>query len=186
MSVRYFGAMTAGRARPPIRLAPARTKRAPARSRRAPLAPIAVPVEVCPIVVRPAPSCCPHRGAAFARGWVLRWRDLPPSQNELMRRYRNRHKYDQLLASWEKVIADLMMVGRIPKAGGRRRLEIVRYVREEKYRLDRGNLVGGCKPVLDAAVRCGLIVDDREEHLDDYYRQVIDPDERVELYVCDL
>lgn len=119
-------------------------------------------------------------------GWVLRWRELPPSQNVLMRSYRNRHKYDQLLAGWEKVIADLMMVGRIPKAAGRRRLEIVRCIRSEKYRLDRGNLVGGCKPVLDAAVRCGLIVDDREDHLDDHYRQAIDADERVEIYVCDL
>ncbi len=187
MSTRYFGAMAAGRPRPPIRSAPARTKRASIRGRAVPRAPIAVPVEATSVAV---PLFVYDADGAAAEGtisgWVLRWRALPPSQNEIMRRYRNPHKYDQLLASWQKVIGDLMMVGRIPRAAGRRRLEIVRYYRAEKYRLDRGNLVGGCKPVLDAAVRCGLIVDDREEHLDDHYRQVLDADERVEIYVCDL
>lgn len=115
--------------------------------------------------------------------WVIRWRSLPPSQNEIMRRYRSPHAYDRLLAEWHGVFRAAATT--IPKATDRRRLEITRFIRNTNYRLDRGNLVGGCKPVLDAAVHAGLLIDDREEHLDDHYEQRIDPVERVEIAISD-
>jgi len=101
--------------------------------------------------------------------------ELTPSQNVLARRFRHAQVYKKLrdrLAGW-------LMVGmtnlRIPRATGRRRLEIVRIVRSKRYLLDRGNFVGGCKPLLDAAILRGLIKDDREEWLDDHYTQEVDP-----------
>lgn len=115
--------------------------------------------------------------------WVIQWRVLPPSQNEIMRRYRTPHAYDRLLASWRDVCWAAATT--IPKATGRRRLEITRFVRDKNYLLDRGNLVGGCKPVLDAAVQAGLLIDDREAHLDDHYDQRIDPVERVQIAIAD-
>jgi hypothetical protein len=118
--------------------------------------------------------------------WRICWGDLPPSQNVLMRQYRNKHAYEALLKTWAEIFWAAMVQGQIPRATGRRRLEIVRCVREETYRLDRGNLAGGCKPVLDGAVRAGLLIDDREDYLDDHYRQAIDPRERVEILVHDL
>jgi len=48
------------------------------------------------------------------------------------------------------------------------RLEVRRY---SKGTLDNGNLVGGCKPLLDAIAREGLIYDDCTEWLDDHYEQ---------------
>lgn len=115
--------------------------------------------------------------------WVIQWRVLPPSQNEIMRRYRTPQAYDRLLAGWHQVFRAAALT--IPKATGRRCLEITRYIRDKNYRLDRGNLVGGCKPLLDAAVQAGLLIDDREDHLDDHYDQRIDPVERVRIAISD-
>lgn len=116
--------------------------------------------------------------------WVIQWRALPPSQNEIMRRFRTPQAYDRLLAGWRQVFGAAATT--IPKATGRRRLEITRFIRDKNYRLDRGNLVGGCKPLLDAAVHAGLLIDDREDHLDDHYDQRIDPVERVRIAISDL
>jgi hypothetical protein len=119
--------------------------------------------------------------------WIIRWRALPPSQNEIMRKYADDHAYSQLIRQWQDVFWAAMTEAKIPKAGGRRRMEITRFIREDKFRLDRGNLVGGCKPLLDAAVRAGLLIDDREDHLDDQYRQAIDAaSERTEILVYNL
>lgn len=112
---------------------------------------------------------------------------LTPSQNILARKFKQPYAYKKLrdtLESW-------LMVGRtnhrIPKATGRRRLTITRYAKHERYLLDRGNFVGGCKPLLDAAIRQGLIIDDKEVHLDDVYEQQIDAKRpRTELRIEDL
>ena len=44
------------------------------------------------------------------------------------------------------------------------------YSGRQKLR-DRGNLIGGLKPVLDAMTLTGLIVDDSPKWLTDYYHQ---------------
>ena len=54
-------------------------------------------------------------------------------------------------------------------AKGKRRVTITRY---SSGTLDQGNLVGGCKPLIDAMVRLGLLVDDTPELLEDHYAQV--------------
>lgn len=120
-------------------------------------------------------------------GWMIRWDELTPSQNVLMREYGNPHKYKKLIESWTQIFWAAMANGQIPKATQKRRLTITRFVTSERYRLDRGNLVGGCKPLLDAAVKAQLIRDDREGDLDDHYHQAIDPrDSRVEIIVEDI
>jgi hypothetical protein len=109
-----------------------------------------------------------------------------PSQNVLRRRYRNKHAYARLrdeLASWIMVG---MANGRIPKATGKRVLIVTRYAKSKRYLLDRGNHVGGCKPLIDAAIIRGLITDDTEDALDDRYKQDIDAEApRTEIVVAD-
>jgi hypothetical protein len=79
-----------------------------------------------------------------------------------------------------------MANGSIPPAVGRRRLVITRYCKSKRYLLDRGNLVGGCKPLLDAAIIRGLIKDDTEDALDDHYQQEVDAGHpRTEITVED-
>ena len=114
--------------------------------------------------------------------------ELTPSQNVLSRRYRHAHVYRTLRDRFAGWLMVEMMNQRIPCATGRRRLEIVRIVRSKRYLLDRGNFVGGCKPLLDAAIRRGLIKDDREEWLDDHYRQEVDAARagRTEIRVSDV
>jgi hypothetical protein len=119
--------------------------------------------------------------------WLIRLEELTVSQNVLMRTYGNKHKYTAYVGRLTKMFWAAMVSGPIPKATTRRRLTITRYVRSERYRLDRGNFVGGCKPLLDAAVKAGLIRDDRENDLDDHYAQGYErDDERTEILVEDL
>lgn len=125
-------------------------------------------------------------GTRQRHAWRLRFDGVYPSQNVLMRTYANHHAYGRLIKMWADRFWAAMIEGKIPKATTRRRLTITRFVREEKYKLDRGNLVGGGKPFLDAAVRVGLIKNDREEDVDDVYRQAIDADEHIEVLVQDL
>lgn len=40
-----------------------------------------------------------------------------------------------------------------------------------KRKLDRDNLVGGCKGVIDALVRCGFLIDDDEQHCAIQFKQ---------------
>jgi len=58
-----------------------------------------------------------------------------------------------------------------PRAVGARRLWLKRIYRPGKRDYDRGNLVGGAKPLLDVLRAQGLILDDTPALLSDYYLQ---------------
>lgn len=86
-----------------------------------------------------------------------------PSQNKL--------KSWKSLMGWGKKFDDyLWNYGLVKKynAHEKRSVSITRYSKKE---LDFGNLVGGCKPLLDALKRACLIVDDNKEWLQDGYTQ---------------
>ena len=71
-------------------------------------------------------------------------------------------------------------VSRFLKQRGRRTAKLMDY----------GNLVGGCKPLVDALVKTKLLVDDNPTNLRDHYRQVIsdfvDDFDKVEITITDL
>lgn len=52
-----------------------------------------------------------------------------------------------------------------------RRVLITRYYGTDERLFDYANLVGGCKPLLDALVLEGLLFDDRVKWCEDHYRQ---------------
>lgn len=62
----------------------------------------------------------------------------------------------------------------IPKATRKRRVIITRLYAPSKRgrKRDRANVVGGAKMLIDAMAKVGLIVDDAEEYLEDFYRQL--------------
>lgn len=62
-----------------------------------------------------------------------------------------------------------------------RRVRIVRRYRSARYELDHDNLVGGCKPLVDALVKVGLIADDRREFVAVTYEQERGAGCRVEV-----
>lgn len=120
------------------------------------------------------------------KSWLIPIGMRTPSQNELARKFSNRHLYAKLRKTLEQWVVLGMMNESVARATTRRRLTITRYARSKRFLLDRGNFVGGCKPLLDAATRHGLILDDKEEHLDDQYLQAVDPQKFLEIFVEDL
>ncbi len=60
----------------------------------------------------------------------------------------------------------------MPVAKRLRRVTLTRYYTGRSQRRDRGNLIGGMKPILDALVRQGFLVDDSEQWCEDHYAQV--------------
>ena len=114
---------------------------------------------------------------------------MPPSQNIVSgnkggraakAKYRkSRDDYCILLRAWMNEL-------KIPDATSRRRVSITRRYSGRAKRMDRGNMIGGCKPLLDAMTRMGLIVDDREEFLQDHYYQIRSEVNEVEICIEEL
>lgn len=124
-------------------------------------------------------SACPYCGADPAAPVRARWRISlplePPSQNEISsanrgsvtqrRAYRRfRDGYALLLNAWKHR-------DQIPAPQGKRRVIFERVYSGRGKPRDKGNLIGGMKPLLDALVIAGLLVDDDEAHVEDHYRQ---------------
>jgi hypothetical protein len=53
----------------------------------------------------------------------------------------------------------------IPTATGKRQLWVTRYYAKGKREYDTDNLYGGCKPLLDVLVSCGMLRDDKTKWL---------------------
>lgn len=121
--------------------------------------------------------------------WLFAMSLMPPSQNIVSgnkggRAARTKYKkfrddYGMLLRAW---MNDL----KIPDATGRRRVSVTRRYGGRAQKMDRGNLIGGCKPLLDAMTRVGLIVDDKEEFLQDHYYQIRADFNELEICVEEL
>lgn len=88
--------------------------------------------------------------------------------------------------AWQKLIEPLSLLWGKPL--GRRHLRVTRYVRDGRslYR-DETNREGSLKPLEDALVRLGVLIDDRDEYLSrDPLRQEIDAAwPRVEIEITD-
>ena len=121
--------------------------------------------------------------------WVFALSLMPPSQNivsgnkgsaKARSKYRKiRGDYVLLLQAWKNEL-------KIPDATSCRRVSITRRYSGRSKRMDRGNMIGGCKPLLDAMTRTGLIVDDREEFLQDHYYQIRSDFNELEICIEEM
>lgn len=68
-------------------------------------------------------------------------------------------------------------------ASGKRHVIITRH---SPRKLDHDNLVGGCKPLVDALVACGALVDDDPESVSVEYRQSAEPSQGVTVELSDV
>lgn len=116
---------------------------------------------------------CGHSETPAIRTWTLVIDADVPSQNVTLKRH-FAQKTEERNALALFVRAERLRL-RIPRAKEKRRARFTRFYAGRKQRRDFGNLVGGCKTLLDALVREGLLVDDDPDHVEDYYHQ-----ERVE------
>jgi len=106
------------------------------------------------------------------RSWEMFIPIEPPSQNVLAtNKGASRHRYRKLRDDYTTMLRGYRRLYRIPEALGRRRVFIDRVFNGRGRAYDRGNLVGGCKPLLDALVAVGLLVDDAPTFLEDHYSQ---------------
>lgn len=128
---------------------------------------------------------CGDGGVAEGARWTFSvWRPIVGLNARRTNQGATRFAYADERRAWGWEIEVAKRNQQIPSATGKRRIEITRYLaappaakratgRGSPQLLDYGNLVGGCKPLLDALVLAKLLLDDSPRNLIDHYRQVI-------------
>ena len=101
--------------------------------------------------------------------------NVPPSGNELRRKYRTLFAYRDLRMKWEKDLtfstkgADETIAFKKQAANGAKLAVTIRVYRRRE--LDRDNFVGGAKPVVDALVNIGYLRNDSPDRVTVTYLQ---------------
>lgn len=117
-------------------------------------------------------SSCGHELKGGKETWTFHIPLEPPSQNTVAGNHGStRWRYAKLRDEFVAWMQQGKANEGIPTATKRRRVLITRQYGSRGKRRDRGNLIGGCKPLLDAMTIAGLITDDKEEGVDDHYGQ---------------
>jgi Holliday junction resolvase RusA-like endonuclease len=112
-----------------------------------------------------------------------------PKKIESQNKFQYSHwiKYKRHKDTWFRAVWDAITDEQRDSHGDqKKRVEVVSY---RTRLLDRGNLVGGAKPVLDALKHFGLIRDDSPKWIEDIVRQVQkqpDEPERTEIEITNF
>lgn len=139
--------------------------------------------------------CCWTCGARLAtpddaRRWDFTLPLATPSQNDASASNHGqpweRKKYAKQRGDWQLLLGATMGRLAIPRARGKRRVLITRLYGIRGQAMDPSNLAGGCKLVLDAMVRAGLLVDDAERWIEAHYYQHPANDSGTWIQIVDL
>jgi hypothetical protein len=84
---------------------------------------------------------------------------LPPSGNEMRRKYRHPFAYRDLRAAWERTIRAFLEPGSGSRMNAGRRMRVTVII-EHKRLYDADNAISGLKPLLDSLKLLSLIYDD--------------------------
>lgn len=96
----------------------------------------------------------------------------PPSMNDHSPNANTaRFQYRKERDAWGWLLKLAMGERHIPRANERRRLAITRIIGPREREYDYDNLVGGCKALLDAMVKAGLVLNDNARWLTATYAQ---------------
>ena len=128
-------------------------------------------------------------------GTAPQWSFVAPivvrSQNTLYGTHRDHHAHRRLYAKVRDTAQMVFLAMRseyaIPQAVAKRRIVWTRLLGYRERLFDHGNLVGGMKPIVDAAVLQGLLADDTPALYEGAYLQADDdrtagPALRVEIW----
>ena len=130
-------------------------------------------------VSKPAMDVCTlcqgHPNAVVLHRWQATIPIEPPSQNCLHNKGGRRWAYRKLRDQYTESVHTYLSA---PKATRMRRVRITRLWGKKKRAYDHGNLIGGCKPLLDALVIAGLLVDDSPKYVEAYYYQEKSPNDK--------
>lgn len=117
-------------------------------------------------------SRCNQLLPVAAKKWAFIVPLEPPSQNVVAgNKGGGRHKYKEIRDNYRMLFRNKMNTIGIPRATDKRRVLVTRLYSGRGKKRDFGNLVGGCKPLLDALTLEGLIIDDKDSCLEDHYYQ---------------
>ena len=118
--------------------------------------------------------CYTDSGVYVAKRWEIVLPLEPPSQNTVAQNkgsFAARRKYKEYRDSYVILLGNAKVVHEIPDAIALRRVIVTRMYSGRGQSRDRSNIVGGCKPMLDAMHMVGLLVDDSEKWVRDFYHQ---------------
>ena len=108
----------------------------------------------------------------------------PPSQNVVSgNKGGGRFKYKDFRDFYRLLLKNQIQSLQIPPAKTKRRVLITRLYSGRGRKRDHGNIVGGCKPLLDALTLEGLLVDDSEKFVEDHYYQERGKDQGVRIVI---
>lgn len=95
----------------------------------------------------------------------------PPSLNKLIgMHWAVKHRLKQ---TW---IGELPWLNKDERATHRRVVKFTRLIGPRERRYDDDNFIGGCKPIRDALVSMGYILDDDDAGAEFVYSQIVSPD----------
>lgn len=104
------------------------------------------------------------------------------SQNEIGApgRGRSGHRYRKAKNEADRAVRVALSRCRIPAATGFRRLVVTRFYSRRCRPFDEANCVGGAKPLVDALVQQGVLIDDKVKFCKIWYWQKQDPSGKLD------
>ena len=88
----------------------------------------------------------------------------------------SRWSYKRTRDSWQALLRNMRLLQGMPKATSKRRVTITRHYAGRQRAFDRDNLATGCKVIVDAMVRAGLLVNDDAGNAEIHYAQSKQPE----------
>lgn len=122
----------------------------------------------------PCAMCEFDPGAVVGDRWEFTAESYCPTQNSLKGNTKAGYDYRKWRRHWENVFGDEFRA--MPRSILRRRVTVTRFYGKLKRAYDRGNFIGGCKPLLDTLVNMGALYNDNPVFLEDHYLQLKSPD----------
>ena len=124
------------------------------------------------VAVTACAMCGYDATARVLRSWTLR----PPFEVESLNAHRvnaghGRWAYAKVRKAWLQALIVEARATSCPEATGMRRVTITRVYSGRQRAYDGDNLRGGCKPLVDAMVLAGLLVDDDAANAQVHYAQ---------------
>lgn len=117
-------------------------------------------------------KCAYDPDALVLASWTFVVALDPPSLNaHIQNAGTGRWQYAKLRKEWTEAMAIAQVTEHVPIAAAKRRVTLTRLFSGRQKRRDRDNLAGGCKPIVDAMIEAGLLVDDDDEYAEIHYAQ---------------
>lgn len=118
------------------------------------------------------PRCSYNPAAIIAGSWEFHiGRPVKSGNDRIHNVGASRWSYKADRDAWHSDIHAMRRVLDIPPAHTLRRVTLTRLIGKGQRRYDRDNMATGCKPIVDALVRVGLLIDDDAKHAEIHYAQ---------------